>query len=180
MKLLPPSVSRGRRTSARFATHVESLAPLVGKTLLACATTKEIATVLRTLRDEKVGVTRLCTPRGRAKGGGQSSKAKGRSAVVRVRDLLQTTFDLEPDDVFVKATSQGGCDIHMSPHAQAYFPFAIEIKNVEKLALWSALAQATVNAKKKNVPPVVFFKRSHSPLYVAFVAEDLLKFLRPK
>ena len=138
---------------------------------------KEMLTALKTARLEKCAVLKLSKRCGRAKGGGQSSKAKGRSAVQQVRTLLQKTFDLKDDDLLVKATSMGGCDLHMSPAAQKLFPFAIEVKNAESLSIWSALAQATVNAKKKNAPPVVFFKRAHSPMYVAFVAEDLLNWL---
>ena len=87
---------------------------------------------------------------------------------------------LERDDILVKATSQGGCDIHLSPKAVTAFPFAIEVKNSETLNIWRALAQATVNAQKKSLPPVLFFKRAHSPMYVALKAEDFLYYFRPE
>jgi hypothetical protein len=121
--------------------------------------------------------------RGRAKGGGQSSKAKGRAAVQVVqRALLEharaMNTPLSEDDVFVKATSQGGCDINLSLAAYQLFPFAIEAKCVESLNIWSALAQAEVNAKKKEAPGIVFFKRAHSPLYIAMRADEFFKTLR--
>jgi hypothetical protein len=98
--------------------------------------------------------------------------------VALVREHLLKTFGLEDDDILVKATSSGGCDIHMSPHAQRFFPFAIEVKSVEALSIWSALAQAEVNAQKKKAPAVVFFKRANSSLYVAFKATELLAHLK--
>lgn len=113
---------------------------------------------------------------GRARGGGQSSKAKGRTAVQQVRDLmLSVAPGLQPDDLLVKATSMGGVDLHLSPAAARWFPFAIEVKCVEALNIWAALKQAMDQSNGK--PPIVFFKRAHSPLYVALRAEDLLTLL---
>jgi hypothetical protein len=105
-------------------------------------------------------------------------KQKGRNAVALVRDLLLRAYNLEEDDIHIKATSQGGCDVHMSPHALSWFPFAIEVKCQEKLSLWAALEQATKNAKKRKYPPVVFFKRAHGPLYVTFRADELLQHIK--
>jgi len=142
--------------------------------------------VIGAIRDvlaEHKAIANRSKRRGRARGGGQSSKAKGRSAVQVVRQALlahaeAADVDLTEDDVFVKATSQGGCDIHLSSAAFRLFPFAIEAKNVEALNIWAALAQAEVNGIKKKAPGVVFFKRANSPLYVALRAEDFLAGLR--
>jgi hypothetical protein len=114
--------------------------------------------------------------RGRAKGGGQSSKAKGRSAVLLVVATLRHALGLEEGDVFVKATSQGGCDVHLSPAALARFPFSIEIKNDEHLRVWAALRQAELNARPGR-PPILFFKRAGSLLFVALSAADFLRLL---
>jgi len=111
--------------------------------------------------------------KGRAKGRGQSSKAKGRNGCHTVRQLLLDWLPLQEDDVFVKAGSQGGCDLHLSPRARAVFPYAIEVKNKESLNIWSALVQATANADGHT--PVVFFKRANTPTFVALKAEDFLR-----
>ncbi len=115
------------------------------------------------------------TRRGTAKGGGQSSKAKGRAAVQQVRDLLLAAFDLQPDDVHVKATSQAGVDLHLSPAAQAVFPFGIEVKAVEALNIFKALEQGQNQSPTR--PPVVFFKRAHTPMFVALTAYEFLHLL---
>lgn len=111
--------------------------------------------------------------RGRAKGGGQSSKAKGRLGCQAVQQLLLDWLPLTEADVFVKAGSQGGCDLHLSDAALKVFPYAIEVKNKETLNIWSALKQAADNAEGQT--PVVFFKRAHAPLFVALKADDFLR-----
>lgn len=179
-QIIPPrKASRKRRKSdPRPNVNVSELANMLRRILAAGVTSKTIRQTFRQLKEDHALTTRRTTRRGTAKGRGQSSKGKGRSAVQLTRDYLLRTFDLKEDDILVKATSMGGCDLHMSPHAQSWFPFAIEVKNVEKLAIWAALAQAEVNAKRKQAPPVLFFKRARSPLYVAFHAAHLLDHLK--
>lgn len=151
--------------------------PFFARFAMACATYRGLRPKVEALmRDEKF-IANASRSRGRAKGGGRSSKAKGRSAVVDVQELLYATFaQLAPDDVLVKATSMGGADLHLSPHAQTLFPFAPEVKNVETLPIWSALAQAACNAKGR--PPILFFKRANTAMYVALDARTFLDLLR--
>jgi hypothetical protein len=113
--------------------------------------------------------------RGKAKGGGRSSKAKGRNAVLDVQGLLLKAFpELTPADIFVKATSQGGTDIHLSDRARDTIGLDIEVKCVEALNIWSALKQAEVNSERSGLSPVVFFKRAFTPMYVALPAAMFL------
>lgn len=111
---------------------------------------------------------------GRAKGGGRSSKAKGRAAVVLVADAIRARFALEVEDVFVKATSQVGCDLHLSPLAILRFPYSIEVKACESFNAWKSFAQADANATGAN-PPILFFKRARTELFVMLRASDFLK-----
>ena len=170
MKLLP-------RKPLRIET---SRSLIIEKELAKClktdgASQKEIVTVLRQFREAKEEIAGLAKRRGRAKGGGQSSNAKGRKGVQDVKALLLKTFQLVEDDMLVKATSMGGCDLHLSPEAQRLFPFAIEVKCQESLNIWAALAQAQVNADKKQQPAIVFFKRARSPMYIAMRADAFLR-----
>lgn len=136
---------------------------------------------LKDLLGEVEAVRKASTAVGKAKGGGQSSKAKGRAAVQQVRELLLEAFpSLGPDDVAVRATSQVGTDVHLSESAKQCFPFAIEVKNVEKFNPWAALAQAEANSTKKGLAPVVFFKRARSRMYVALGVEDFLSLFQGK
>ena len=148
---------------------------LLHRSLTILGITKVRATLQQALADHEA-VTGASTPRGRARGGGQSSKGKGRTGCQMVREALRQKFPgLGEDDMLVKATSMGGTDIHLSPLAQGLFSFGIEVKREERLNIWAALAQAKVNADKKGLPAIVFFSRSHTDLYVALRAEDFLK-----
>lgn len=112
---------------------------------------------------------------GKAKGArGRASKAKGRAAVVDVALKLREVFGLDDGDIFVKATSQGGCDLHLSPLTENLFPFSVEVKNQEALNVWAALRQAGENATPER-PALLFFKRAHTEFYIAMRAADFLR-----
>lgn len=179
MQLLPTTKKKSKnRVAPRPPVKSLSLTNKLHKLLALGVSAKAVDALLRQLRKDHLEVTRSSKRRGRARGGGQSSKSKGRKAVQDVQNLLLGHFfNLAEDDIFVKATSQGGCDLHMSPAARAHFPFAIEVKCVESLNIWKALAQASVNAIPKKDPFVVFFKRAHSPMYVAMRADAFLDLL---
>lgn len=131
---------------------------------------------VRELVREAERVRSLSKRRGRARGGGQSSKAKGRVGCQMAQEAILKAFPaLSLDDVWVKATSQSGTDLHLSPHAQTVLPFGIEVKRVESLNIWAAMAQAEVNAAGK--PFLVIFSRAGSPLYVALSAEEFLRWV---
>lgn len=89
-------------------------------------------------------------------------------------ELMREHLMLAEADVFVKATSQIGVDLHLSELARKVFPFSIEVKNVETLSIWAALRQAEENSTA-NMPAVVFFKRAGTRMYVALDASVFLK-----
>lgn len=95
-----------------------------------------------------------------------SRKAKGRNLQQYVVGQILKAFPaLKPGDVVNTSMGAQGVDVKLSPAALELFPVAIECKNVEKLNIWQAWAQATANCKDLN--PVLIFKRSRqSPLVV--------------
>lgn len=102
-----------------------------------------------------------------------SAKAKGRRAAQEVKSLLlQYCMDLAEDDLNVTTSGDTGEDIKMSPKAREYYPFAIEVKNVEKLNIWDALEQARSHSKVHA--PLLFFKRNNTQLKVALDATTFL------
>jgi len=106
-----------------------------------------------------------------------SAKAKGRRLQNQIRELILENFpQLHPDDVKTAIMGESGEDIKLSPAARNLFPYSVEAKNVEKLNIWTALDQANENTKE-NTHPILFFKRNHSKLYVAFEAEHLFELL---
>lgn len=109
---------------------------------------------------------------------GAATKAKGRDLMLAIKTLLLLNAPwLSEDDFLVKATSMLGVDLHVSPRAAEWFPFAVEGKNTETLQIWAALTQAQYNAAKQGKPAIVFFKRAGTPIYVALAAIDLLTLL---
>lgn len=104
-----------------------------------------------------------------------SAKAKGRRASQEVKDLLLKYSDLQEADLVVTPSGVTGPDLLLSPLAQEYFPFAIEAKNQEKIAIWQAIDQARTHLKKGEQLPILFFKRNRSELMVCLKAEDFIK-----
>jgi len=110
-----------------------------------------------------------------------SCKAKGKRACQEVKELLHRFAPvLDGDDIVVPTGSQPGADIHLSPAARNFYPFAIECKNQESLAIWKALTQAETHTNHDSDVPLLFFKRNHSKLYVALDAEAFFKLISKK
>lgn len=106
-----------------------------------------------------------------------SCKAKGRRLQGVIREAILKLFPaLEPDDVKVALMGESGCDIKLSPAARKVFPYSVEAKNQEKLAIWSALKQAEDNTVPGTVPLLVFGRNRTEP-YVALKFDDFIKLL---
>lgn len=104
----------------------------------------------------------------------QSCKSKGRRLQQKVvADVLAAFPHLQPDDVRSTSMGCGGEDVQLSSAARRAFPFSVECKNTEKLALWSALEQCQANCRAPDTP-LVIFKRNRSPTYAALPWETLL------
>jgi hypothetical protein len=69
----------------------------------------------------------------------------------------------------------GGEDIQLSTKARQLFPYSVECKNVEKLNVWDAYAQAAQNTTDSSVEPLLIFKRSRSDVMVMLRFEHFLK-----
>lgn len=110
-----------------------------------------------------------------------SAKAKGRRLCQRVRDeLLSWAPDLLPDDITVTSSGAGGEDLKLSPAAQAvYLDLVWECKNVEKLNVHQAYAQAESHVSKRGrgIPILAFAKNRTEPM-VALKLVDFLKLVR--
>lgn len=93
-----------------------------------------------------------------------SAKAKGRRHQQYVcRKLVETGYDLESDDIRSASMGAPGEDVLFSPAARKQFPFSIECKNVEKLSIWSAIAQARDNCPEGSTEMVVFTRNHETP-----------------
>ena len=108
----------------------------------------------------------------------QSAKSKGRRLQQQVAaDIVAAFPALQPDDARSTSMGCGGEDVQLSPAARQCFPFSVECKNCEKLALWSALEQCEANAGEQ-ASPLLVFKRNRSATYCVLRWDRLLEILR--
>lgn len=102
-----------------------------------------------------------------------SAKAKGRRLQQWVRDrMLALISGLGENDVVSRSSGAGGTDLILSPRAFHYFPIAAECKNVERVNVWAAYAQAS--AHTGGGEPVVFLARNRAKPLAVVDAEWLL------
>lgn len=107
----------------------------------------------------------------------QSAKSKGRRLQQKVAaDIVKHFPALQEDDARSTSMGCGGEDVQLSPAARRCFPFSVECKNCEKLALWPSLQQCAANAGP-GAAPLLVFKRNHSPTYAVLEWEQLLRLL---
>jgi hypothetical protein len=107
----------------------------------------------------------------------RSAKAKGRRACEEARKMILDALpQLHPDDVRVTPASVNGVDIILSRAAKRLIPFAIEVKNQERLNVFKALEQAQKNAEKEGegAKPLLIFRKNREPLRVCVNLSDFL------
>lgn len=106
----------------------------------------------------------------------RSAKAKGRRAAQEVQALLLAHApELNADDVRVVPSGVPGEDLWLSSKARGVYPFAVEVKNVEKLNFWEAIRQAEAHAKGTEYQPLVVFRRNNDKLRVILDFDRFLK-----
>lgn len=97
----------------------------------------------------------------------RSRKSKGAKFQKEIRNLLLETFtELEDDDILSTVMGDSGTDIKLSPAAQRVFPYAVECKAQEKVALRQWWEQAKANANEKLKPLLITKQSRKEPLVV--------------
>ena len=107
----------------------------------------------------------------------QSRKSKGRVFQQTLREDLITHLNLNPDDILSTAMGQGGCDLYLSPAARERFPFGVEAKRQEQVALPAWWKQCESNASKVGLIPLLVFKRNREEPLAVLKWSDLLDLL---
>jgi len=107
-----------------------------------------------------------------------SRKAKGRRLQQAVRQDLIDRLGIDPGDTLSTAMGQSGCDLYLSPAARAQFPFGVECKAQERIALPAWWQQCTRNADKVGLTPLLLIKRSREEPLAVLRWTDLLALLR--
>ena len=107
-----------------------------------------------------------------------SRKAKGRRLQQAIRQDLIDCLGIDPGDVQSTAMGQSGCDLYLSPAVRAQFPFGVECKAQERIALPEWWKQCTRNADKVGLTPLLLIKRSREEPLAVLRWTDLLSLLR--
>ena len=107
-----------------------------------------------------------------------SRKAKGRKFQQSLREDLITHLGISPDDILSTAMGQGGCDLYLSPAARSIFPFGVEAKRCETLAIPAWWKQCECNASKVGLIPLLVFKRNREEPLTVLRWSDLLALLQ--
>ncbi len=106
-----------------------------------------------------------------------SRKAKGRRMQQAVRQDLIEHLGIDPGDILSTAMGQSGCDLYLSPAARARFPFGVECKAQEAIALPAWWKQCEANASKVGLVPLLVFKRNREEPLAVLRWTDLLDLL---
>jgi len=107
-----------------------------------------------------------------------SRKAKGRRLQQAVRQDLVEYLGIDPGDILSTGMGQSGCDLYLSPAARTIFPFGVECKAQERIALPAWWQQCTRNAAAEGVAPLLVLKQSRREPLTVLRWEDLLSLLR--
>lgn len=106
-----------------------------------------------------------------------SRKAKGRRLQQAVRQDLIDRLGIDPGDILSTAMGQSGCDLYLSPAGRGRFPFAIECKAQERIALPEWWQQCARNAAAEGLAPLLILKQSRREPLAVLRWEDLLALL---
>lgn len=107
-----------------------------------------------------------------------SRKAKGRRLQQAARQDLIDRLGIDPGDILSTAMGQSGCDLYLSPAARAQFPFGVECKAQERIALPEWWQQCARNAAAEGLAPLLILKQSRREPLVVLRWEDLLALLQ--
>ena len=108
----------------------------------------------------------------------KSRKQKGKALQNRVRDDLVDRLGIDPGDILSTAMGQSGCDLYLSPAARAQFPFGVECKHQEAIALPAWWRQCTANAEKEGLTPLLLIKRNREEPLAVLQWSDLIRLIR--
>lgn len=107
-----------------------------------------------------------------------SAKAKGRRCAQELKTQICETLGVDDLDIQVTPSGVTGPDLYISPHAKKKFPFVVECKNQEALAIWAALNQAASHQDAIRDMPLLVFTRNRADVYVALSLKNFLQIVK--
>ncbi|MDD5499234.1 MAG: hypothetical protein PHI10_07150, partial [Dehalococcoidales bacterium] len=95
-----------------------------------------------------------------------------------VRQDLIEHLGIDPGDILSTAMGQSGCDLYLSPAGRERFPFGVECKAQERIALPEWWQQCTRNAAAEGLAPLLVFRRNREDALAVLRWADLLALLQ--
>jgi len=108
----------------------------------------------------------------------QTRKAKGRVFQQALRSDIVSTLQINEGDILSTAMGQGGCDLYLSPASRDKFPFGVEAKAQETISLWSWWKQASTNAEKIGLDPLLVIKKNRTAPLAVLEWDTFLELVR--
>ena len=106
-----------------------------------------------------------------------SAKAKGARCSKEAKAMLHKFApELQDADIWTTPSGVPGVDVNFSPLARERYPFQIECKNVEKIAIWESIKQCE-GRRKPGQFPLLIFKRNNTDLYACIKLEEFLRMM---
>lgn len=93
----------------------------------------------------------------------QSRKEKGRKFQQQIASDIQQNYNLSEFDVVSRPMGSPGLDIMLSEKARKVFPFGLECKWQDTLAIWNWMKQCTRNSDEDNLTPLLLMKFNYTP-----------------
>lgn len=111
----------------------------------------------------------------------QSCKSKGRALQKLVVQKIREYFPrLTDKDVRSTSMGAGGVDVQLSSAAFRKFPFAIECKNLAKIAIYKLYEQAVAHSKDHGGIPLLVVKQNRAEPLVVLSLDDFMKLVANK
>jgi hypothetical protein len=109
----------------------------------------------------------------------KTASAKNKGRILQkwiVKEILTTFPSLESADVTSRSMGAQGVDVLLSPKAMKLFPFAVESKNRNSIAVYSWIEQHS-STKELGIPLVVA-KGNHKEPIVVMYAVDFFNLMK--
>ena len=108
----------------------------------------------------------------------RSAKNKGALLQKIVAEKIIKLFSLSPNDVKSAIMGESGMDIKLADNAREKFPFAVECKNLQRVAIYKYFKQAKDNAEE--LTPLLILKQNRSQPLAVLSLEDFFTLLENK
>ena len=108
----------------------------------------------------------------------RSKKAKGKKLQNLVAEKIIEVYSLSDKDVTSTIMGDSGIDIKLSEEARKKFGWAVECKNLARIAIYKHWEQAKANAEKEKLDPLLIIKQNRSEPLVVLSLDKFMELIK--